>query len=668
MQKLLLCLFALAAVAQGAEQRVNPVEKVISLLKKLRGETEAEGAKEAAAYDKFACFCKENADEKMYLIEKAEKREAALKADIEDHAARIAALDQEVTDLTANINKMEDKQEKTAAQRAVERQAYETENADLNNAVRALKGAIEALKASKDSMQNAKLNMLQIRDMLATAQAMKLDVPEHVTAFLQAAPGTAHGYEYRSNEIIAVLEGLKKTFTQKLYQVDAEETATKQEHEMEFNDRRNMIIAATDTREEKAKQSADLSAAKAQLENDLAETEADHKADQAFLDDLTNQCEAKARNWDQRSKTRSAELQAISEAMELLEGKVTENFGANKKLVFAQMDSATAKGVKRVIELIASAAKVQRSTTLSALLMTIKADPFVKVRGLVNDLIKRLEDEAKAEAEQKAWCDKQISAATEARDTDQATIEDLNAKMTELKANIERLSNEISHLEASIADLNKSLNEAQELRNQEHEENTQTISDAKEGQAAVAGALEILSQFYQGAAFVQWEPPNAGSDGQNVDMVKPETFEGDYKGNQAASKSILGLLEVIKSDFERTVDTTTADEKEAAEAFDAFKKDTEKDIDEKTKTKGEKETEKENAEGDLASATDDHKSATQSLADTMAELEKLKPPCVNSGSSWDEKTERRTQEIESLKEALAILESTTGHYSFLQKK
>merc|ERR1740127_332983 len=54
------------------KEKVTPVEKVIELLVKLEGEVQAEGKEEAAAYDKFACFCKEQADEKLYAIEKSE--------------------------------------------------------------------------------------------------------------------------------------------------------------------------------------------------------------------------------------------------------------------------------------------------------------------------------------------------------------------------------------------------------------------------------------------------------------------------------------------------------------------------------------------------------------------------------------------------------------------
>jgi cell fate (sporulation/competence/biofilm development) regulator YmcA (YheA/YmcA/DUF963 family) len=50
----------------------------------LSAKVTAEGQKEAAAYDKYACFCKEQADEKLYAIEKSEAKIKDLKAEIEE--------------------------------------------------------------------------------------------------------------------------------------------------------------------------------------------------------------------------------------------------------------------------------------------------------------------------------------------------------------------------------------------------------------------------------------------------------------------------------------------------------------------------------------------------------------------------------------------------------
>merc|ERR1719238_2552598 len=93
-----------------------------------------------------------------------------------------------------------------------------------------------------------------------------------------------------------------------------------------------------------------------------------------------------------------------------------------------------------------------------------------------------------------------------------------------------------------------------------------TVSEAKEGMAAVEQAIDVLSKFYKTAAKatvlaqgVQDDIPDAG-------------FEGAYKGKQAESGGILGMLEVIQSDFSRTITETEKAEAEAQREFIEFER------------------------------------------------------------------------------------------------
>merc|ERR1719235_2247574 len=239
-------------------------------------------------------------------------------------------------------------------------------------------------------------------------------------------------------------------------------------------------------------------------------------ADQTFLDELTAECENKATAWDQRSKVRSNELTAVGEALGLLKGGVSENFGANKKLNLAA--EKTVSSVRPAIEeedddedddAEESVSFLQRRDTHSAQKRQVlkfltkeatslksKADHFKKVRDLIKDMVARLEEEAEAEASQKAWCDEEMAAATSKRDENQGRIESENASIIMAKSTVEKLSEEITILGQEIADTYKALNEQEQLRKEDSDDNRKTIADANAGLTAVKGALSVLQDFY----------------------------------------------------------------------------------------------------------------------------------------------------------------------------
>merc|ERR1719263_2608160 len=109
----------------------------------------------------------------------------------------------------------------------------------------------------------------------------------------------------------------------------------------------------------------------------------------------------------------------------------------------------------------------------------------------------------------------------------------------------------------------------------------------------------------------------------------------------------MGMLDVIKSDFERTISSTE---------FDKYKSDTESDIAEKEGLIKTKKGEQKETKGVLSDSKEDLSEHTQLKEEALEELGKLKPSCVSTGSDYGEKVARREQEIESLKNAYIILD------------
>merc|ERR1711957_68251 len=98
-------------------QKVTPVEKVTELLKKLGDQVSEEGKTEAAEYDKYACFCKEQASNKLFAIEKSKERIKEMTAEIEELEAEIADLDGSIQELTTRLAETEKKMKENKEKR-----------------------------------------------------------------------------------------------------------------------------------------------------------------------------------------------------------------------------------------------------------------------------------------------------------------------------------------------------------------------------------------------------------------------------------------------------------------------------------------------------------------------------------------------------------------------
>merc|ERR1719313_1344441 len=236
--------------------------------------------------------------------------------------------------------------------------------------------------------------------------------------------------------------------------------------------------------------------------------------------------------------------------------------------------------LRKMMGFLKKQAKSLKSDSISALMIRMKEDHFVKVRGMIKDLVAKLEADAAAEGDQKAWCDSEMEKATSKRDENIGAMEGDLASKTSAEAKIAKLEEEIQTLLTEISELTKSLNEATQLRGKEKAENTKTIADATAGLAGVTKAMKILKDFYDNA-FIQVKAQYVPSAQDKMKDMAPATFEGENHGNQDAASGILGMMDVIKSDFEASIESTKSQESEDESEFQDFKSESEGDISEK---------------------------------------------------------------------------------------
>jgi len=426
-------------------------------------------------------------------------------------------------------------------------------------------------------------------------------------------------------------------------------------YELLMQDLKAQIEQATQDRTEKTETKAKKLEAKATAEADLTDTTATRDADKAYLAELTATCQQKAADFESRQQLRADELVAVEKAIEIISsGSVQGNADTylpslmQKGSALGQLRAdARSPAQSRAVLFLQGRAKELNSRVLSALAVHAADDPFTKVKKLIKDLIVRLMEEANEEADHKGWCDTELSTNEQTRKEKTAAVETLHAEIDQLEASIAKLTEEIAELTEAVAALDTAMAEATTLRQEEKSKNTETIADSKEAQTAVAQAITVLKEFYakagEATALLQQQP------------AAPEIFDKPYTGMQSENGGVIGMLEVIESDFARLQSDTEAAEATAQKEYDEFMTTSEVDKASKTTDIEHKTAKTQDEEQALTLAKADLEGTQKELDAALAYFDKLKPSCVDAGVTYEDRVNRRKEEIESLQEALKIL-------------
>jgi hypothetical protein len=653
---------ALALAPSAAATGVTPVQKVIQLLEGMLEKGKQEKHEEQVQFAAYKQFCDDTSVEKKRSIEEAGQRIEILKADIGKAVADAAQLGKEIAGLDEDVSIWEGDKNAATKVRQIEKTDYDATHKDYSESVDALQRAIAVLKKqAHDRSQKASLTQV------AALKNLNL-IPEKakkiINAFLSteeddeesvvAAP-EANAYEFQSHGVVEMLEKLNDKFIDERSTLEKEEMNAKHAFDMLMQDLTAQIQQATRDRGEKAEAKSKTLQAKADNTGDLQDTTTSKAADSKYLGDLTATCGTKASDFESRQELRAQEIQAVEKAIEILgSGAVAGNAAkhlpsllALERKTASSLSQLRASGMspaqQKTAMFLEQQAKQLNSRVLSALAVRVADDPFGKVKKMIKDLIVRLMEEANEEAEHKGWCDTELSTNEQTRKEKTESVQMLHAEIDELKASIAELGEDLTELSKSVAELDQAMATATEQRQTEKATNTETIKDAGDAQTAVAQALVVLKEFYAKAAEA------------TALVQQPEVFDSPYKGMGAESGGVVGMLEVIESDFARLEAETSSAEATGQKTYDEFMTDSKVDKAQKTTDTEHKTAKRQDQEQSLTVKSGDLEGTQKELDAAMAYYDKLKPSCVDSGVSYEDRVGRRKEEIESLQEALKIL-------------
>jgi len=643
-----------AALKVELDQEVRPVTKVVNLLKGMQKQLEKEQEEEEKLMEDFRCWCKENSknskEELLANIQNMENR-------ISECAANSARLEVEYKNLQEEVVEGESSMDEAMALRKNDVAKFLADDKELAKQLNAVKSARASVGAAPDqgsflqqgSADRANVNRIFESVLDREDSGLSDEKRNEVSSLLQAAnPATG--------EIDGIMETIEEDVQANLNDIREKEKEGKISYEELMKNKRKEIDAGKISIASKKEQKTAADEERVHLKQDVADAKETMAADLAFGKEVKDKCFTKEKDWEVRSRTRSDEMLAVSQAMAVLDSDdAHENLG--KTLSFIQVSSVSTQEQSRremAWKTLVDMGRKKQDQRLVTLSMEAKLDGFGRVKEKINLMVDALKKEGENEAKKKEYCLKELHENRMAIEEKQRGLESLDAKKEQYTGQLEETKAEIATLESDAEEIKKQQKIASQNREKENGEFQKVVQEQRTTQTLLKNALSVLSGFYSKKHPSLLQKPAAGEQREKA----PETFSGGYKESKNSNGVMLMLQQLIADAVEMEKESTWA-ERESQEDYEAFAKDMQAELEANQKEMTDKADEKAKAEGKLSETKQSTKGASNELDDLKGTDVEIHETCDYTLERFDARYKAREDEIAALHQATTYLNGAT---------
>jgi len=452
------------------------------------------------------------------------------------------------------------------------------------------------------------------------------------------------------------------------------------------------IAASSAAIESKTQRAGELAVAIVTTADDIEDTTADMDETNKFLANLAASCAAKKEEWAQRSKTRSEEVAAISECIDILNDddaldlfKKTLSLTQQKSLGFLQKKSAMSVSLKArgMIKALAQTSSEQSQLNLIAYALSSKKADFSKVLAMIDNMVDLLGKEQRDDDATKSMCDKDFAESAEHKKETEEAIAASEASIAEMEEQSATLASEIATLQDQIKALDTAVAEATAQRKQEHADFVTFQSQSNAATQLIEKAKNRMVKFYRPNLYkeapkreltdeekilassgrsdlIATEAPQmiAGTTQtvyvQAVPAPPPETW-GAYEKKEGKSNGVLSLMDMLLKELKDDNTDATHDEETAQRDYEKLMSDSQASRADKADSITSKEAAKADLDVNTENAKEKKSSQKAELANTNEYIATLHGTCDFIVANFDLRKAARENEIESLKNAKGVL-------------
>lgn len=660
-----LALFAASAGSAAAVETASPaMERVIELLAKMKQTVSDETNQGQADRDEHEDWCIKTITELQKDVEYGTLKVEDLSAAAEAGAGEAAAQTADANAAAEAVGKSVSEQKTAKNLREEEAAVFATKQAELVDADNMLVKAHKVLKnalasflqtgdseISPDSLSEIVAALGQIT---ASMNVQDTESAGKIAAFVQEASeqpqATVKNYESKSGGILDAIKEMQVKNSAILESLRDAENSSRHAYELLMQD-----LKTTQENKEKQREAAVENAAKADGAGKAsaakgAETADVLKEDKKELLMTQVECSKAAKDWSERRDDAEKEMSTIQQALDILTGK----FGEPEKEEEASFLQTHISGESVSLfkkrqdasDILRSLGRKFQNAALTQLSESAYADPFVKIRGMIGEMIAKMEKVQAEEAGAEMQCRKDKESGKHSLEKANKNFEKLTARQNGSKAKIVTLGEEIADLNQQLQELNQKMAQASQMRNKEAVDNAAVIKDSTESIEAISAAINKLNEVY-GIALVQ----------TSTDQPKSDT-----------ASVIIQMLQTAQSDFEKLKGDTEFAESKGTKNYEEFMQQSKVSQAKKQAMVQGKTGERSSVKSALAEIDDDLAEATKALDSASGYLKGVNERCKHKEMSYEERVAARESEIAGLREAFQILEDSGKDTGFLQKK
>merc|ERR1719265_1924562 len=510
-------------------------------------------------------------------------------------------------------------------------------------------------------------------------------------AFLE---GSTEEHSEGAGQILGILKQMKDEMESNLKEAIADEEKAAAGFADLQKSKETEIEVATEAIETKTGRSGELAVSVVQTKDALEDAQEEIANAGKYAQQLAEQCATKEKEWAERQKARSMEISAISDAIGILNDDdaldvfkkssagASASFSQVAKVGLLQQSTHRASKAKRAQSILAHVANQYKTPTLKLILYTMNSKLKLKSRGGFAEVIKMIDDmvvllgkQQVEDDKSKEFCEEEFDKAEDEEKAAKTKLGQLDATLAEATDAIVSLSGEIADLTKGIEELDYAVAQATEQRKEEHADYIEMVQLNEAAIGLVGKAKKRLQKFYNpsmaaaassaaaSSSFVQqafsFAQVRVHDESDSLFDVAPpppppETF-GEYKKSGQKSAGVMGMMDSIVRDLENDVKDSEYEEKTAQKDYAELMADSQATRQSDSKAIVDKTAAKAEHEGKLMETKEARAGAAQDVKLAAATISDLHGSCDFIMQNYDLRKEARANEIDSLKNAKAVL-------------